>query len=140
VLSSAVFYNFDYGYIEGTRADDGDHSDAMVLIDQPTFTGCHIWARPVGGLEMRDEMGGDFKVLCVALGDPLYEHVEDLAHVSPHKLREIEHFFGTYKLLENKAVEIEGWRDAAVALEVLRADRDRLHRESGPATPDAARA
>ncbi|MGZ6260707.1 MAG: inorganic diphosphatase, partial [Candidatus Limnocylindrales bacterium] len=40
VLSSAVFYNFDYGFIEGTRADDGDHTDAMLLIDEPTFTGC----------------------------------------------------------------------------------------------------
>ncbi len=46
VLSSAVFYNFDYGFIEGTRADDGDHTDAMLLIDEPTFPGCHVWARP----------------------------------------------------------------------------------------------
>ena len=54
VLSSAVFYNFDYGFIEGTRADDGDHTDALLIIDEPTFTGCHVWARPIGVLEMRD--------------------------------------------------------------------------------------
>ena len=46
VLSSAVFYNFDYGFIEGTRAGDGDHTDALLIIDEPTFTGCHVWARP----------------------------------------------------------------------------------------------
>ena len=69
VLSSAVFYNFDYGFIEGTRAGDGDHTDALLVIDEPTFTGCHVWARPIGGLEMRDEKGFDFKVLCVAIGD-----------------------------------------------------------------------
>ncbi len=39
VLSSAVFYNFDYGYIPGTRADDGDHTDAMVLLAEPTLPG-----------------------------------------------------------------------------------------------------
>ena len=50
VLSSAVFYNFDYGFIEGTRADDGDHTDALLIIDEPTFTGCHVWARPIGVL------------------------------------------------------------------------------------------
>ena len=66
VLSSAVYYNFDYGFIEGTRAGDGDHTDALLIIDEPTFTGCHVWARPIGGLEMRDEKGFDFKVLCVA--------------------------------------------------------------------------
>ena len=43
VLSSAVFYNFDYGFIESTRADDGDHTDALLIIDEPTFTGCHVW-------------------------------------------------------------------------------------------------
>jgi inorganic pyrophosphatase len=125
VLSSAVFYNFDYGYIEGTRADDGDHTDAMVLLAEPTFPGCHIWARPVGGLRMRDDKGDDFKVLCVALGDPLYQHFERHDQVSPHRLREIEHFFATYKLLEDKDVEIFGWAQLEDALEVLRADRER---------------
>ena len=133
VLSSAVFYNFDYGYIEGTRADDGDHADAMLLIDEPTFTGCHVWARPVGGLEMRDDKGEDFKVLCVAVGDPLYEHVHQLDQVSPHKLLEIEHFFETYKLLEDKAVEVTGWRDREAAQAQLLADRERLERERGGA-------
>jgi inorganic pyrophosphatase len=131
VLSSAVFYNFDYGYIEGTRADDGDHTDAMVLLEQPTFPGCHIWARPVGGLRMRDDKGDDFKVLCVALGDPMYQHFERHDQVSPHRLREIEHFFATYKLLEDKDVEIFGWAQLEDALEVLRADRDRWIAERG---------
>ncbi len=129
VLSSAVYYNFDYGFIEGTRADDGDHTDVLVLIGEPTFTGCHIWVRPVGGLAMRDENGDDFKVLSVALADPLYAHIESLDDVSPHRLVEIEHFFETYKLLENKAVEVLGWRDRETALAMLRADRARWERE-----------
>jgi inorganic pyrophosphatase len=125
VLTSAVFYNFDYGYIEGTRALDGDHTDAMVLVAEPTFPGCHIWARPVGGLRMRDEKGEDFKVLCVALGDALWEHVEKLGDVSPQRLREIEHFFATYKLLEDKEVDVHGWAQLDPALEMLRADHER---------------
>ena len=39
VLSSAVFYNFDYGFVAGTQAGDGDHTDALLVIDEPTFTG-----------------------------------------------------------------------------------------------------
>ena len=104
--SSAVFYNFDYGFIEGTRAGDGDHTDALLIIDEPTFTGCHVWARPIGGLEMRDEKGFDFKVLCVAIGDAHQQHIERLEQVRPHRLVEIEHFFQTYKALEDKTVEI----------------------------------
>ena len=124
VLSSAVFYNFDYGFIDGTRAGDGDHTDALLIIDEPTFTGCHVWARPIGGLEMRDEKGFDFKVLCVALGDAHQQHIERLEQVRPHRLVEIEHFFQTYKALEDKTVEVVGWREHERALEVLRADRE----------------
>jgi len=123
VLSSAVFYNFDYGYTVDTISGDGDPTDILLLIDEPTFTGCHVWARPIGGLEMRDEKGVDFKVLCVAVGDPHQEHVERLDQVRPHRLIEIEHFFETYKLLENKAVDVVGWRLREQALDVLRTDR-----------------
>jgi inorganic pyrophosphatase len=129
VLSSAVFYNFDYGYIEGTRADDGDHTDALLLIDEPTFPGCHVWARPIGGLEMRDEKGHDFKVLCVAVGDPHQAHVERLEQVRPHRRVEIEHFFETYKLLEDKAVEVIGWKEVEHALDLLQHDRAAWDRE-----------
>jgi inorganic pyrophosphatase len=123
VLSSAVFYNFDYGYVQNTRGGDGDHTDALVLLAEPTFPGCHLWARPVGGLRMDDENGEDFKVLCVALGDPLWSEVKELDGVSPHRLREIEHFFATYKLLEEKSVDIDGWADREAALKVLKDDR-----------------
>ncbi len=129
VLSSAVYYNFDYGYIEGTRAGDGDHTDALLVIDEPTFTGCHVWARPIGGLEMRDEHGFDFKVLCVAIGDPHQAHISELDQVRPHRLVEIEHFFETYKLLEKKETDVVGWRDKRRAHEVLREDRVAWERE-----------
>ena len=45
--------------------------------------------------------------------------------VSPHRLREIEHFFATYKLLEEKSVDMGGWADREAALEVLLEDRRR---------------
>jgi inorganic pyrophosphatase len=131
VLSSAVFYNFDYAFVEGTRAEDGEHTDALLLVEEPVYPGVHVWARPVGGLEMTDEHGFDFKVLCVAIGDPLYAHVSTLDEIAPHTLREIENFFATYKLLENKQVDVVGWTGLDRAHEVLLADRDRYRREPG---------
>jgi len=130
VLSSAVFYNFDYGYTVDTLSGDGDPTDILLLIDEPTFTGCHVWARPIGGLEMRDEKGFDFKVLCVAIGDPHQQHVERLDQVRPHRLVEIENFFQTYKLLEDKDVDVVGWRDGAEARRILLEDRDRARRST----------
>src|SRR4029078_6506340 len=96
--------------------------DSRSHITEPTCTGCHVWARPVGVLEMRDEKGADYKVLCVAEGDPNQAHVSQLDEMRPHRLVEIEHFFQTYKMLEDKTVDVVGWRDSARALESVRRD------------------
>jgi len=109
VLYSSVHYPTDYGFIPDTLAEDGDHLDILVLVQEPTFPGCLIDARPIGGLDMADEKGSDFKVLAVPVGDPRYAHVSTLEDLGEHWLREIETFFATYKLLEPKQTEVLGW-------------------------------
>jgi len=112
VLFSAVHYPADYGFIEGTLADDGDAVDILVLIEEPTFPGCVIDARPIGMLRMSDEKGPDEKVLAVPLRDPRWRELRDISDVPAHLLDEIENFFMTYKRLEAKTVECFGWVDA----------------------------
>lgn len=111
VLYSSVQYPYDYGFVPNTLADDGDPLDGMVLMDQPTFPGCVIAARPIGMLEMIDGGDRDEKILCVPDKDPRYVNVKSLADVAPHRLDEIAEFFKTYKNLEKKVTEILGWKD-----------------------------
>lgn len=112
VLFASVQYPFDYGFIPNTLADDGDPLDGMVMMDQPTFPGCVIAARPIGMLEMIDGGDRDEKLLCVPAEDPRYSEVKSLSDVAPHRLEEIAEFFRTYKNLEKKVTEIQGWQDA----------------------------
>jgi len=118
-LHSAVHYPTDYGFIEDTISDDGDPLDALVMIEEPTFPGCLVDARPVGAFLMSDEKGGDEKILCIPLGDPTWQHIRELDDVPPHLLREIENFFQIYKQLEGKETVTIGWRDRGVAEELL---------------------
>lgn len=111
VLYSSVQYPYDYGFIPNTLADDGDPLDGMVLIDQPTFPGCVIPARPIGMLEMIDSGDRDEKLLCVPGDDPRFRDIKSLDDVAQHRLDEIAEFFKTYKNLENKVTEIQGWKD-----------------------------
>jgi len=111
VLYASVQYPYDYGFIPNTLADDGDPLDGMVIMDQPTFPGCVITARPIGMLEMIDGGDRDEKILCVPEEDPRYVAVKSLADVATHRLDEIAEFFRTYKNLEKKETEILGWQD-----------------------------
>ena len=97
MLFTSTRYPADYGFIEGTLAEDGDPLDALVLLDEPTFPGCLISCRAIGMFRMRDEKGRDDKVLCVPATDPRHAYLHDIADVSQFDLLEIQHFFEVYK-------------------------------------------
>lgn len=112
VLYSSVHYPADYGFIPETLAGDGDPLDILVLVQEPTFPGCIIPARPVGGLDMEDEKGSDFKIVAVPIGDPRYAHVTELSDMGEHWAKEIATFFETYKWLEPGHTSIRQWYTA----------------------------
>ena len=120
VLYQSVAYPAEYGFIPGTLADDGDALDVVVLIDQPTFSGCLMRVRPIGILRLRQEGERDDKVLCVAVSDPLYNGTCTLSDIPPHRLLEIRHFFATYTELEGREVEVGEWEDAHAAMEEIK--------------------
>src|SRR5262245_9371381 len=116
MLFTSTRYPSDYGFIEGTLADDGDPLDALVLVEDPTFPGCVIGCRAIGMFRMRDENGADDKVLCVPASDPRMANVQDISDISDFDLLEIQHFFEVYKELEpGKCVEIYNWVGQAQA-------------------------
>lgn len=119
VLYASVQYPFDYGFIPNTLADDGDPLDGMVIMDEPTFPGCVIAARPIGMLEMIDGGDRDEKLLCVPDKDPRYANVKSLDDIASHRLEEIAEFFRTYKNLEKKVTEIQGWKGADAVTPLL---------------------
>src|SRR5690348_9129624 len=100
VLHSSVHYPADYGFVIDTLAGDGDPLDAVVIVEEPTFPGCVVPARPIGTLFMRDAKGEDEKILAVPVGDPRFDEIKTLDDLAPHWRLEIETFFATYKTLE----------------------------------------
>jgi inorganic pyrophosphatase len=115
VLYSAVHYPGDYGFVPRTISGDNDPCDVLVLIREPTFTGCAINVRPIGVLMMHDRDEPDEKIICVPAQDPFQNEYFDIADIPSHQLAEIEHFFQIYKDLEGRRVQLSGWagNDAA---------------------------
>jgi inorganic pyrophosphatase len=123
LLTTPMRYPCNYGYVPHTLCGDGDPLDALVMTPMPLIPGCVISCRPIGMLEMKDEAGGDEKLVVVPTSrvSPLYRDV-DTVRALPSPIREqIEHFFSHYKDLEKgKWVKIEGWHgpnDARRAIE-----------------------
>ena len=117
VLYSAVHYPYSYGFIPSTLWDDGDPLDILVFCDQELFTGLLLEVIPIGGLEMSDDKGSDLKIIAVAADDQSVNQLREYTDIAEHRRIEIEHFFGTYKLLESKGVQIGKWINAKKAQE-----------------------
>jgi inorganic pyrophosphatase len=125
-LHSPVHYPGDYGFIPQTLSQDGDPLDVLVLVDEPTFTGCLVEVRPVGLLEMVDQGQKDEKILGVVNNNPRFTEIRDYSEVWSHMLLEISHFFATYKDLEGKRAIVRGWENALRAFEVIKECHERF--------------
>ena len=130
VLYSAVHYPVNYGFIPRTHADDGDALDILVLMQDPVEPLTIVRARPLGGMRMTDEHGGDDKIVAVCIDDPAYAHYQTVEELPPHILRELDRFFRDYKVLEGKGdqVDVGAMYGHDEALKVIRASRDAYDR------------
>jgi inorganic pyrophosphatase len=123
VLYSPMHYPGDYGFIPGTLAEDGDPLDILVLVDEASFTGCLMMARPVGILNMTDKDEKDQKVLAVPVHNPRFDSIHTMDQVFPHIRREVEHFFSIYKELQGAKTRMEGWGGPREARRVITESR-----------------
>lgn len=108
-------FPFDYGFVPQTLWDDGDALDVIVLTTYPLSPGILVRVRPVALMKMIDGGEGDDKLIGVPTEDPRWDNVKDLGDINPHTLKEMQHFYSTYKKLQNKEVEVTGFEDKAAA-------------------------
>ncbi|MEQ1499924.1 MAG: inorganic diphosphatase [Parcubacteria group bacterium] len=102
-------YPYDYGFVPQTLWDDGDPLDVVILTTYPLFPGILVKVRPVGIMDMIDGGESDVKIIAVPTSDPRWADVKDLGDVNKHTIKEMEHFFSTYKTIQKKEVKINGF-------------------------------
>ena len=115
VLHTAQDFPFDYGFVPQTLWDDDDALDVVVLTTYPLLSGTLVRVRPVGLMGMVDSGDADDKVIAVPVDDPRWDKVTDIKDVSKHSLREMEHFYSTYKDLQGKKVTVTGFKGRTAA-------------------------
>ena len=122
-LYTEMNYPFNYGFVPGTLAQDGDPVDILVLSSKPVVPGVVIPSRPIGMLEMEDEAGIDNKVIAVPLPklDIKFKNYNDVTDIPAKIKEEIKFFFENYKKLEPKKwVKVREWKDKKTAVEEIK--------------------
>lgn len=115
VAHTAQDFPFDYGFAPQTYWHDKDPLDIIVLTTYPLLPGILVKVRPIAIMHMIDSGDRDDKIIAVPQDDPRFAEMNDLADINKHTLKEIEHFYATYKKLQNKEVQVTGFSGKAEA-------------------------
>ncbi len=122
-VHGALYYPFNYGFIPGTHAEDGDAMDVLVISTFPVMPGAVIPCRAIGMLEMEDEAGIDTKIIAVPRVkiDPFYKEIESIDQLPAMTKEKIKNFFDRYKdLEEGKWVKTKDFLGKSEALEAVK--------------------
>jgi len=128
VLSSAVYYPANYGFIPQTLAEDDDPLDVLVYSTEEIPPMCLCEARAVGLMTMIDHGQPDHKVIAVLTGDPIYSEFKLASDFPSHIFKMLKRFFEDYKTLEGKQVEVDDIMPAETAHSVIEACLERYER------------
>ena len=100
MLPAGAVFPFDFGSIPRTLAEDGDPMDVLVLIEEPTFSGCLVSVRLLGALEaeqtVEGKTGRNDRLIGAAAESRAYSAWKALSDVPDRLLGEIERFFVSY--------------------------------------------
>ena len=119
-MKTAQDYPYDYGFVPQSSWDDGDVLDVVLLATYPLAPGILVEARPIGIMNMVDCGDGDDKIIAVPKSDPRFDEILDLDDINRHTLKEMRHFFETYKAIDNKVVVVKGFKKKAAALVAIK--------------------
>jgi len=110
VSHTAQDFPYDYGFVPRSYWHDKDPLDVVLLTTYSLLPGILVRARPIAIMNMIDSGERDDKIIAVPVDDPRFDHVQDLEDINSHTLKEMEHFYSTYKKLQDKEVEVKGFQ------------------------------
>jgi inorganic pyrophosphatase len=120
-LPLGMEYPWDWGFIAGTRAADGDPLDALILWDNSSYPGIVISCRPLAVLRVRQRDSKSSKtvrndrLVVLPVDDPCCDWLRKPSHIPQRVREEIERFFLNAVFFSRKELKLEGWKNAEAA-------------------------
>jgi len=123
-LPAGMVFPFDFGFVPGSKADDGDPLDVLVLTDAPTFPGCVVDCRILGIVKVEQEEDGkpirNDRVIAVHLDSRQYASLPNLSEIEDSLLKEIINFFAAYNQVSEDVFKPLGNGDPQEAINLIK--------------------
>lgn len=120
VLPAGMAFPYDFGFVPSTKAEDGDPTDVLVLMDEPAFPGCLLTCRVIGIIEgeqgeKKSDTERNDRVIAIEQQNHSYADIENVDDLGKEFVKELEEFFVNYHKLSGKkyrVLDVRGPREA----------------------------
>ncbi len=119
VLPAGMTFPYDFGFLPGTLAEDGDPVDVLVLMDEPAFPGCLLKCRLVGIIEGEQGSGKKMvrndRIVAVEEQNHSFADIKVIDDLGKTFVGELEEFFVNYHRLSGeqfKVIDVRGPKEA----------------------------
>jgi len=124
MLPAGMCFPYDFGFIPGTLAEDGDALDILILSESPGFPGCKAEVIVIGGFKAQQSKQGQApfrndRIFAVSEASHEFADVKTLKDLPEKLLMQLQYFFIHYNFLENKKFEPLGWFEEEEAMKMI---------------------
>lgn len=124
-LMTGLAYPYDWGFVPGTKAEDGDPLDALVLHSSPTFPGVVLPCQPLGVVVVKqkdDETGwiSNDRLIVRPAWEGHTSYIDNVADLHRQTIQELERFFLNTAFFTGKKLRIQAWRGPRFALQMIK--------------------
>jgi inorganic pyrophosphatase len=123
-LLVGLTYPYDWGFVPGTKAEDGDPLDVLIIHDAATYPGLVLKCRPIGVLEVLQSSKGkeerNDRLFVVPDRSPFEGDLQDIRRLPKRAIAELEKFFEATDALEAKKLTFLGWHGPQRAIKTIK--------------------
>ena len=133
-LPDGFAYPHDWGFVPGTRAEDGDPLDAIIVWDGVTYPGIVVACRPIGVLEVEQngkrsgERERNDRIAVLPVDALRWDSIDEVADLGDRFQEELAHFFAASVAFEGKELRLLGWKGRREAMALVEASQRRTAR------------
>ena len=125
ILPAGLMFPFDFGMIPGTKGEDGDPLDIVVIDENGTFPGCLIECRLIGALQAEQtERDGktvrNDRFLGIPIVSQIFPDINDLNQLPDNIINQLEHFFRNYNEQASKHFRVTARLNAVRAANLIK--------------------
>jgi inorganic pyrophosphatase len=126
-LPVGLIFPYDFGFIPGTKGDDGDPLDVLIFSEFSFIQGSMIECIVMGGMkaeqtEEKETIRND-RIFAYPKLKGFYSVYDSIEDVQYEKLKEIENFFIYYNAMQKKTFKPLGILSAKETLKLIKQQR-----------------